>query len=779
MLTRYIDFVTGRPRLVLAIVAGIVALASAGMINMTFRSDERVFFSDDSPQLQRLEGFEARYGQDDTVLLLVHAEQGDLYEGKHFRAMATMVEDLWNTPYVKRVDGPTNFQLALGDAQGMRIDHLWRLGDPTDAEAMQQVRSEAGRMPLLMGRLLSEDGRTGLIAVSLQVPQDAGNAVPLEVMSFVERRVQQYRADYPGLDIAITGPTALDAAFVEASTRDSMSLIPAMYSLFLVLLAVLLQAAVPVVSAFLVVSGAIACGVGVGSALGLPMTSVSVSAPFVISVVALCATVHLVFAAARNRRDGDARIEAVRAGLRRTAWPIFLTSATTAAGFFSLGFAEVPPFAHLGVFSGFGALFGWMLAMSVVPALLTLFPWHPRGPLTGIRAAFGRLGAWSGRRPWTSVAMVLVPAVAAAAFVTQNRLDDRYVHYFDRSFDFRQATDALHDHLGGFYKLEYDLPAGGAGEVSDPGYLRALDELAGWFREQPEVTHVESHADRIKMIHRAVRRGREDGYVIPDDKGVAAQLLALYEMQLPIGRDLSESVAADKSASRLTVSLKDLSTAEILDLKQRAAAWIETNVPRLEAGKQATGTAVVFANIGMRNIESMFVGTAVAFALIGGLVLLAFRSVSITAVSMVANVMPSLSALGAWGLLVGEVGMAVATIVATTLGLVVDDTIHIISAVRRHTRAETPAPDAIRDAMSDVGPGIAATTLCIAAGFFVLSFSGFQINAWIGLMTAVVSLIAFTFDLLFLPGALTLLRQRRPQPGAAVSSSRRTHSNAA
>ncbi len=105
---------------------------------------------------------------------------------------------------------------------------------------------------------------------------------------------------------------------------------------------------------------------------------------------------------------------------------------------------------------------------------------------------------------------------------------------FDESFAFRHATDALHRYLGGFYTLDYDLPAGKSGAVSDPGYIRAVDRFSAWLRQQPEVT----------------------------------------------------------------------------------ADWIETHAPRLAEGKTATGPAVMFAHIGMRNIESMLTGTAVAFALI-------------------------------------------------------------------------------------------------------------------------------------------------------------------
>ncbi len=142
-----------------------------------------------------------------------------------------------------------------------------------------------------MDRLLAEDGRTGLIAVSLDVPTSKKNAAALDVMSFMRERVPDYRARYPDLKLHLTRSAVLDAAFVRASIRDSTTLIPAMYGLFLVFLALLLQAVVPVVAAFATVSGAIAAAMGLGAVMGMPLTSVSAS--FVISIIALCGVVHL------------------------------------------------------------------------------------------------------------------------------------------------------------------------------------------------------------------------------------------------------------------------------------------------------------------------------------------------------------------------------------------------------------------------------------------------------------------------------------------------------
>lgn len=251
------------------------------------------------------------------------------------------------------------------------------------------------------------------------------------------------------------------------------------------------------------------------------------------------------------------------------------------------------------------------------------------------------------------------------------------------------------------------------------------------------------------------------GYVVPEDRAVAAQYLLLYEMSLPHGLDLKDRMTVDKSATRMTVSLKNLSTGEVLDLLDRAERWAGENL-RVIAQPKGTGTTVVFAHIGMRNIREMIDGTVLSIASISLLLFFIFRSLTAGVIGVFTNAAPALIVLGAWALIVGEVGMAVAVIASMTLGIVVDDTIHFLDRYlhARRVLGET-ARAAVRHAMRVTGPAMFTSTVVLASGFFCLALSGFQINAWLGLMTAITILVAAAFDLLLLPSMLIVMGGRR------------------
>src|SRR5690606_856178 len=141
------------------------------------------------------------------------------------------------------------------------------------------------------------------------------------------------------------------------------------------------------------------------------------------------------------------------------------------------------------------------------------------------------------------------------------------------------------------------------------------------------------------------------------------------------------------------------------------------NAPALYT--QGASPAVMFAHIGQRNIKSMLIGTTLALILISGVLIVALRSWKYGLISLLPNLLPGIVAFGLWGLLVGQIGLALSVVAGMTLGIVVDDTVHFLSKYLRARREKNlNAEDAVRYAFASVGVALFVTTLVLMAGFF-------------------------------------------------------------
>jgi len=99
-----------------------------------------------------------------------------------------------------------------------------------------------------------------------------------------------------------------------------------------------------------------------------------------------------------------------------------------------------------------------------------------------------------------------------------------------------------------------------------------------------------------------------------------------------------------------------------------------------------------------------------------------------------------------------------------TLGIVVDDTVHFLSKYL-HARRDKgmSARAAVRHSFNTVGTAMWVTTVALVAGFLVLVFSGFKMNADMGLMSAITITLALVMDFLFLPTLLIGMETKRIQ----------------
>jgi hypothetical protein len=271
----------------------------------------------------------------------------------------------------------------------------------------------------------------------------------------------------------------------------------------------------------------------------------------------------------------------------------------------------------------------------------------------------------------------------------------------------------------------------------------------------------------MKRLNRNMHADDDGYYRIPDDRDLSAQYLLLYELSLPYGLDLNDRINIDKSATRVTATIAQTSSAETKQFFSDVDAWMADNLPTYMQAKP-TSAAVMFTYISERNMRNMVLGTIFAIGAIALIMMFALRSVRLGMLSLVPNGLPILTTFGAWALLVGEVGFSVATVASISLGIIVDDTVHFLSKyVRARDENKLGVEDSIRYAFRNVGVAIIVNTIILLAGFAVMTTSAFKMNVDLGLMTILSITGALFLDFLFLPALLLFGRNKEQTEIAA------------
>ena len=752
---RFAERVLAARRLVILATLVLVAVASSGIAFLEFSANYRIFFDEDNPQLLALEALENTYGKNENVVFLIVPDDGDATSQSALSAAVWLTDAAWYTPFSRRVDSLANFQHTTADGDDLYVRDLVDPQELTQSESRSRIRSIASSDPRIAGSILARNGDVSVVNVTVELPEEGLLEAVAEVAEFARSVAAEAEERFPDVDLRIVGTVMINQTFVEASIDSQMIFLPASLLLMALILGVVTRGWAGVAATGMVIVFSILASMGLGAWVGMPFSPPISPAPTIVLMIVVANCVHLLVAVQQRLRAGDSRHEAIVESVRLNLHPVFLASLTTALGFLSMNFSEVPPYRHLGNFVAFGIAASFILSVTFLPALLSLLPIRApkdrrlRGPtMTLVAESVLRY-----RRPllWGWLAVVLAMALA----IPRNELNDILVHFFDESVEFRQDTDFMDEHLSGNTLLEYSLEASIEGGVTDPRFLAEVSSFADWYREQPPVRHVAVITDTFRQINKSMHGDDPAAYRIPESQELAAQYLLLYELSLPQGLNLNNQIDRSRSATRVTISAETLDTQEVLELNARAEAWLAEHAAHV-ASVNSTGPAALFAYIGQRNIRAMLVGTMVVLLAISAILLFALRSIRLGLISIVPNVIPAVLGFGVWGLTVGQVGLSLSVVVAMTIGIVVDDTVHFLSKYRRARREYgQSSEEAVRYAFDTAGRALFATTVVLVAGFLIFAFSPFVPTAQVGVLTAMIIAFALIADLSLLPALLT------------------------
>ena len=756
---RLADFVIRRRWFVIAFSIGLLAAFASGARFLEFSNNYRVFFSAQNPDLVAFDNFQNTYTKNDNLIFVLQPRDGQVFSPNVAEAIERLTAEAWKIPFAIRVDSISNYQHSWADGDDLTVEDLIVDGSGYSPSELEAKKTIALAEPLLRDNLISSDADTTGVNVTLQYPEKSLTEVP-EAVAYARGLADEIRAAYPDLRVVVSGLTMLNNAFAESGQTDAKTLIPLMYAVLVGLMLVALRSVLGTLATLLVVAFSTATALGAAGHLGIKLSPSSVVAPTIILTLAIADSIHILISMLAMMREGQDRISALKESLRINFLAVSITSLTTVVGFLCLNFSDAPPFWDLGNITAIGIVAAWIYSLTFLPAVISLLPIKARNRsdrgARGSSDAMDRLSSFVIRRSRPILVASCALTLGLVAMIPTIDLNDEWVKYFDHRLSFRGDAEFAIENLNGLYQVEFSVEAEEAEGIGEPAYLERLDAFTVWLREQPEVRHVYSYSDIAKRLNMNLHGDDRDWYKLPERRDLAAQYLLLYELSLPYGLDLNDRINIDKSATRVTATVDDLSTVAMRDFTARAKGWLEANTPS-HMHARPTGAIVMFSHISERNINAMLRGNAVAVVMIAIIMMISLRSLPLGTLSLLPNAIPILMTFGLWAILVGKVGVAAATVSATSLGIIVDNTVHFLTKYLRARREKgLQPPEAITYAFRTVGMAILVNAFILSIGFAVLAFSTFRVNSEMGLLTALAVVIALVVDFLFLPSLLLI-----------------------
>ena len=504
------------PRVILGIILGITLFFALQLPRIRFDNNNFRFIPESDPARIADAEMAKIFGDSVPLLIGIQRRYSTIIDYKFLEKMQELDKQLLALPLVKSVVSltTTTHIEAAGDSivSGKLVpEHL--TGSP---EELNTITERLRSLDTYNRSLVSDDLKATQTIIFLNVKQEESGspetiAVCRKVMSIAEEWA------FPDSVAYVTGAPVFSEIVNEATSHDLMFLVPIVV---IVVAGVLFFSFRRFTGVFLpLLTVIISCiwAIGAMALLQIPLTILSTVLPVILIAVGSAYGIHVInyyFDEVTQSKEISRETHSAQIveAMSRVIPPVFLAALTTFAGFVSFCFTSVVPIFEFGIFSSFGVLSAFIVAVTLIPAILILR--GPRNPTIGGR--FGVQPSHTGiidriiadtlmivHAHKRSVLLISLGCIIFAGLgISKLVIDNVLMEYFEPDVQVVRSDTFIRENFGGSKLLNLIIKGEKQGDVIRPDVLQAIDSLAEYAEENiPEVGKVTSLADVIKRFN--------------------------------------------------------------------------------------------------------------------------------------------------------------------------------------------------------------------------------------------------------------------------------------
>ncbi len=767
-----------RARLWLALLVAAGVLPWSQLAHLELDSSSRGFLNDDEPAQIAYEAYRAEYGRD--VPLLVVLEAPDVLKPEVLEILRVVHRDLEReVPQLESVVSLLNAP-SIGGGDGILLVRPLEREWPTSPGEVETFRARVLDDAMLRGRLVSDDARFAVIALktnpyspSLEEGSPGRFISPEEdaaILAAAERVIERdVRAP---LAAHIVGAPRIALELQNAMRRDMVRFSALSLVVLFTILGMLFRRVSGVVVPLVAVGMAAATTMGVMAWTGTPVRAPTQILPSFVLCVGVCGAVHLLVTFYRRLDAGDSAEVAIGGAMGHCGLPIALTSLTTIAGLLSFCSAALAPIAEFGVFAPLGVGIATLYTFVLIPSLLAVATPRPRPGRHGRPEArpFGALLAWCGRAatrsPRVVVATSLALLVVAAGGLSRVSISHDPLSWFPADNPMRVATERVDDAFRGTMSFEVLVETERRNGLLDPALVERVMafEAAARAIETPGLRagHVFSAFDVIDRVHHTIDVGANG---LPT-RGELLRDALLWKQAAPGG--FGDWMDPSRKSLRVSVRVPWVDAVRYPPYIAKLEAALGQTVGD-SARVEITGATAVMSQVVDAVLTSLVRSYGLALLLITPLIALLVGNWRTGLMAMVPNLAPLVATLGLMGWLGLPLDIFTLLVGCIAIGLAVDDTIHFMHGFERNYAEGGDVEAAVSDTLHTTGRALLFTTLVLAVGFSIYSFSSLSHIGNFGFLMAFALGVAFVADVVLAPALLALFRAKR-QPAPVVAA---------
>jgi predicted RND superfamily exporter protein len=618
-------------------------------------------------------------------------------------------------------------------------------------------------------QLLSADGRSQAIVIRMARAADLDPDAQARLRRTIETIVRKQGLGRAGIYSA--GIVVMQGWTVQEATRSVLLLFPlgAAIICFLVF-KIFRQLGIVVLT--LAIAGVAIVWSTAAAALAFGEITILLSVvPLLVLTISTSDAIHMASAYGEELDRGVAPHVALTKVLREVGWACILTSVTTFVGFVSLMAIPAAAVRHLALATGVGVAAALLLVLVFVPLGLTRFPLRTtvrdegeRLPINRWNAAFVRsCRRASLEHPWPTIGTLGLLLVGAAVASAGLRIDVDIPGRFASDHPSRRSVDFFDRQFSGTSTIEVFLERE-SGSLLTPDTIARMAEFERRIAELPEVQSVVSLPTVFRVAFRILGIPSDTG--LPETEPAADASIRLLEEAG--NQDVRQIISPDRRLARLSLQVLPTRLMEVVRVADRVSQIAAEVFPdTIEV--DVSGVHPIVGRVVGEIVRGEYQGIAICFVCVMATVALGARSIRLSLLAVLPNVLPLVLLGGLLALTTDYVDCDILMVAILSFGLAVDDTIHFVHRYQTERGRGLDKRQALETTFDYTGQAIIRTTVVLGLGLAPFALSGYLSIWMLGTHVVFVLVAAVLADLLLLPASILLFdRDSPPARGEAA-----------
>ena len=805
------------------ILISLLAATQLPKLRFDFSPDAMLEFSDKEIAYQH--SFEEKYGSNSNLFLLVFSAPESIVNAKSLADLRDLTE---RVETVDGISGAYSLSKVPDSSDaGARALLRGKLPDliPDGELSPDQVEKIASRVEtsdLLRGNLISANGQHALITISL--PED--NASPeafMPIFREIEAKIDQWRSDGERGAYAISygGLPYIRAMTVDTMKREQLHLWPVVGLLYVIAMIVIFKSFWQAIMPLACIGCVILWSISIMVINDMPVTMINNTLPLLILVIGVTNGIYIIFRILDERRKGKDKTKAIVDGVYRMALASLLTTSTTSIGFGSLLVAKAKILNGFGFITALAVMFIYVAIIFFMPQVLSLINLDPRRkkdvvsdgdengdhalpletpalqeisqaqpletpasqeipqalPLETQQSASREAQQAQNAQKTPSkptlfdtfmegvahftvkyraliVAAAIILLIACVGVASQIRFNSKVNDVFQDTHPVSMTNALIEEHLGGMLPVEIDLT------IDEPNGFRNVERLASICKLQREIVAIDGIISGISICDIVAETGI-DWDTPPNQTQLNAVFFGIKRFN---PKQYASFMTDDAQGMHISLRIPDNGYEKSQQTLEKVDDAIQSSLP-------ATGAKARFTGIGYNStlgldhfMSDLYSSLLTAFVIIFAILLVAFRSFWSGVVAILPNVLPlamTLAFLPIYGYNFNTTSVLVFTI---SIGLAVDNSIHVIQRFRQEFRGERTVEDALVVALRSSGRAIIQSNLLLCSGLAVLLLSDFDPISRVGVLTMTTIGSALVISIILLPAEIAFIGHKMKLP---------------